>query len=113
MSNKFIVSLPIKEIVHFCRHWQIHELSIFGSALRDDFDARSDVDILVAFSETSEWGLFEHVQMQQELQVFLHRKVDLISKRGLMHSQNQLLREEILKTAQVLFTEREAAYVEG
>ena len=38
----------------FCRKWRIRELSIFGSALRDDFGAESDLDFLVSFEpETS------------------------------------------------------------
>jgi len=105
-------SLPMKEIARFCQRWQILELSLFGSVLREDFNPDSDVDMLVTFSDNSEWGLFDHVQMQQELQALLERKVDLISRRALAHTQNQLLREEILKTAKVIFTQREETYAE-
>ncbi len=31
----------------FCRGWKVAELALFGSALRDDFGPRSDVDVLV------------------------------------------------------------------
>lgn len=34
---------------------------------RDDFSAESDIDALVAFSSQSEWSLFDHFQMKQEL----------------------------------------------
>jgi predicted nucleotidyltransferase len=43
--------------------------------------------------------------MQQELQALLQRDVDLISKRALARSQNWLRRQEILNTAQILFSE--------
>lgn len=102
----------MKEIARFCKRWQILELSLFGSVLREDFNPDSDVDVLVTFSDNSEWGLFDHVQMQQELQALLERKVDLISRRALAHTQNQLLREEILKTTKVIFTQREETYAE-
>jgi len=46
--------------------------------------------------------------MQQELQALLQRNVDLISKRALARSQNRVRRQEILNTAQVLFSEQEA-----
>jgi len=102
----------MQDIARFCQRWQILELSLFGSVLREDFNPDSDVDVLVTFSDNSEWGLFDHVQMQQELQALLDRKVDLISRRALAHTQNQLLREEILKTTKVIFTQREETYAE-
>jgi len=97
----------MQDIDRFCQRWQILELSLFGSVLREDYNPDSDVDVLVTFSGNSDWGLFDHVQMQQELQALLDRKVDLISRRALAHTQNQLLRDEILKTAKVIFTQGE------
>ena len=41
----------------FCRKWQIRELSLFGSALRDDFRPDSDVDLLVVFDPQAPWDL--------------------------------------------------------
>ncbi len=104
MNNLFSV-IPRKEIAIFCKHWKIRELALFGSALRDDFRPDSDLDILVDFAPNADWGLLDHVQMQLELQNLLHRNVDLISKRALEQSANWMRREEILKTAQVLFPE--------
>lgn len=102
--NNFIATIPRDDIAKFCRRWKIQELALFGSALRDDFGPDSDVDILVTFAEDAEWGLFDHVQMQHDLQASLRRNVDLISKRAVERSQNWLRRQEILNTAQVLFS---------
>ena len=88
----------------FCRRWKIRELALFGSALRDDFGPHSDVDILVDFDTDADWSLLNHIQMQQELQTLLGRKVYLISRRALEHSGNWLLRREILSTAKVFFS---------
>jgi predicted nucleotidyltransferase len=112
MSN-FITTLPMDEIAKFCQRWKIQELALFGSALRDDFGPDSDLDILVTFAEGAEWGLFDHVQMQYELQMLLHRGVDLVSKRAVERSQNWLRRQEILNTAQVLFSAQEAVHATG
>jgi predicted nucleotidyltransferase len=109
MSN-FSSTLPITEVAKFCQRWKIQELALFGSALRDDFRSDSDVDLLVTFATDADWGLLDHVRMQQELQTLLRRDVDLITKRALERSRNWLRRREILKTAQVLFPERKAAY---
>ncbi|MBI4726817.1 nucleotidyltransferase family protein [candidate division TA06 bacterium] len=111
--NNFITSAPVAEIAQFCQRWLISKLALFGSVLRDDFGPESDVDILVAFSPGADWGLLDHVQMQQELQTILRRNVDLISARALERSRNWMLRDEILNTAETLFPQRKAAHVSG
>jgi len=108
-----MATIPGDEIAKFCRRWRIRELALFGSALRDDFGPDSDVDILVTFAEDAEWGLFDHVQMQHELQASLRRNVDLISKRAVERSPNWLRRQEILRTAQVFFSTEEAEHGTG
>jgi predicted nucleotidyltransferase len=108
--NTSITTVPDSEIARFCQRWHIRELALFGSALRGDFGPDSDVDVLVTFSPDAEWGLLDHVQMQQELQSLFHRKVDLISRRALERSRNWLLRREILNTAETLFPQRQVTY---
>lgn len=95
--------LPQASLQEFCDRWQIVELSLFGSILRDDFRPDSDIDILVAFAPTANWGLLEHVQMQHELEAILDRTVDLISKRAIERSSNWIRRQEILSTAQPIY----------
>ena len=74
--------------------WRIIEFAFFGSVLRDDFDAASDLDILVAFAPNADWSLLDHVQMEQELEALLGRKVDLLSRRSVERSHNWLRRRE-------------------
>jgi len=109
MSN-VVASIPKNKIAQFCKRWRVRELALFGSALRDDFDSNSDFDVLVTFTPDVNWGLLDHVQMQQELQGLLRRNVDLVSKRALEQSENWLRRKEILDTAHVLFSEEEAIH---
>lgn len=99
------IALPQQSIREFCQRWQIVELSVFGSVLRDDFRSDSDIDILVAFAPTANWGLLEHAQMQQELETMLGRAVDLISKRAIERSSNWIRRQEILSTAQTIYVQ--------
>jgi len=106
--NRLLATVPPSEIARFCRRWKIRELALFGSALRDDFGADSDLDFLVTFAADADWGLLEHVRMEQELRELLQRDVDLVSRRALERSQNWLRRREILSTAQTLFCEQEA-----
>jgi uncharacterized protein len=103
------VALPMRELAGFCRRWKISELTLFGSALREDFGPDSDLDILVTFAPDADWGLFDHVKMEQELQALLGRDVDLISRRAVERSENWIRRREILGTAQVVYSRPKVA----
>ncbi|KAF0109001.1 MAG: DNA polymerase beta domain-containing protein [Anaerolineaceae bacterium] len=102
-----------KKVAAFCKRWKVAEFALFGSAVRDDFSSKSDIDALVSFAPQSNWSLFDHIRMKQELKEIFGREVDLITRRALEQSHNALLRSEILNTARVLYSEREAANVEA
>ena len=107
------VNVSQQQLNEFCRRWNIQELAIFGSALRDDFGTDSDVDLLVTFMPGTTRGLLDHVRMERELADLLQRDVDLVSKRAVKQSHNWIRRREILDTAQVLYTAHEDAYASG
>ena len=92
---------------NFCTRWQIVELSLFGSILRDDFNADSDIDILVEFSPTAPWDLLDLIAMQQALEKIFNRKVDLIEKCTIETSHNWIRRKEILNTAKVIYSQNQ------
>jgi predicted nucleotidyltransferase len=94
------IPLPLQAIEAFCRKWQVGELSLFGSVLRDDFSSDSDIDVLVTFSPEARRSLFDLVEMQDELEALFRRKVDLVSRGGL---RNPFRRQEILSTRQILY----------
>ena len=106
MMIKQNLNLPKEQIVDFCRRWQITELAVFGSVLRDDFDPESDLDVLVTFASGADWSLLDHLRMEQELSELLGRKIDLLSKRAVEQSLNWIRRQEILSTAEVIYVSR-------
>ena len=95
--------LPQDEIADFCRRWQVIELALFGSALRDDFGPDSDIDVLVSFAPDAHWGLFALVQMQDELEAILGREVDLVSRQAVEQSENYIRRKAILSGLEVVY----------
>jgi uncharacterized protein len=97
------IDLPMDEIDAFCRRWQITELSVFGSVLRDDFRPDSDVDFLVTFAPEARWSLFDLVKMQEELEGLTGREVDLVEKASIERSHNWIRRREILGTADPIY----------
>ena len=100
--NKAKFTIPKAKLSEFCRRWNISELALFGSALREDFRPDSDVDLLVSFAPQAHITLFDMAQMQNELKDIFNREVDLVSKRGLENSRNYLRRKQILDSAQVI-----------
>jgi predicted nucleotidyltransferase len=90
-------------VAEFCRRWKIVELSLFGSALRDDFRPDSDIDLLVRFAVDAEWSLLDQARMERELENLLGRKVDLVSRAGIESSANWVRRQEILETSRPIY----------
>lgn len=97
-------------LIDFCRRWKITELSLFGSALGQEFSEGSDVDLLVTFAEDASWSLLNHVAMQRELEAILGRAVDLVSRRAVQNSANHLRRREILEHARAIYAAPETAH---
>jgi predicted nucleotidyltransferase len=93
---------PKEKIIAFCQRWQVTEFAIFGSALRDDFSALSDIDVLVSFADAAEITLLDLAQMQIELERLFNRPVDLVEKAAL---RNPYRRREILETARVMYAD--------
>jgi len=44
MTKRTNIEIPKEEIEGFCKRHHIRKLSLFGSALRDDFTPESDLD---------------------------------------------------------------------
>ncbi|HWY08297.1 MAG TPA: nucleotidyltransferase family protein [Candidatus Acidoferrales bacterium] len=87
------------EIAAICRRHHVRELSLFGSAVGPEFRPDSDVDLLVEFDSGVPVGLLQFGELQAELETLLHRRVDLVSKRGL----RPLVRERILEQLEPLY----------
>jgi len=69
--------IPKKQLAEFCKNNHITKLSLFGSAIRDDFGPNSDVDMLVEFGPEARFGLIGFAGLELELSEILGRKVDL------------------------------------
>ena len=94
------ITLPHKKIEEFCTKWKISEMALFGSVLSEEFHPDSDVDVLVSFRDDADWGLFEFVDMIDELGVVFGRKVDLVEKDSL---RNPFRRQAILADNEVIY----------
>lgn len=106
MKSSVHIDIPYMKIAEFCQKWKIREFSLFGSVLRRDFSAESDIDVLVTFEPEAKYGLFDIVHMQNELKRIFGREVDLLSRRGIETSRNYIRRKAILSSAEVIHAAR-------
>ena len=70
-------TLPVEAIRGYCLQRPIQRLSLFGSALRDDFTAASDLDLLVEYAPGVPVTLIDMAQQEIELGAIVGRRVDL------------------------------------
>ena len=96
------IKIPRQKLVDFCKRNHIRSLSLFGSALRDDFTHTSDIDLLVEFDPAHVPGFFALVQMEARLSsMFNGQKVDLRTPQDL----SRYFRDDVLAMAEALYVE--------
>ncbi len=98
------VTLPLDRIAELCQKYDVVELSVFGSLLRDDFGPESDIDFLVVFQD-DDYGpwMGKLLHMEEGLSALLGRKVDLVPKESIEQSENWIRRISILDSAQMIY----------
>jgi predicted nucleotidyltransferase len=84
-----------ERLAQFCRKHHIYRLAFFGSVLREDFCADSDVDVLVEFEPDHVPGL-AFFAIQEELSELLGYRVDLNTPKFL----SRYIREQVLREAE-------------
>jgi predicted nucleotidyltransferase len=97
------IDLPEETLKEICLKHKVKELSIFGSALRDDFNTNSDIDLLVTFDDSTQYSLFDIVRIKEEFEKFLERPVDLVNRKAIEMSKNIYRKKAILESAQVIY----------
>jgi predicted nucleotidyltransferase len=92
-----MVQFDPKRLAAICQRHDVRQLRVFGSAARGEVRPDSDIDLLVDFGSPK--GFFELLRLEDELQAFFGRRVDVMTEPGL----SPYLREPILASASVIF----------
>lgn len=90
-----MLTTTIAKVEEFCDKWNVIELALFGSILRENFRDDSDVDVLVTFDPAARPTLLMIVRMRQELEACFGRPVDLL-ERGGMSSAPAAMQQSVL-----------------
>jgi predicted nucleotidyltransferase len=93
-AKQLLSKIDIKE---FCDRHGVRSFSIFGSYARGEATSQSDLDVLVEFNHPV--SLLKHVEIQQELELELGVRVDVLTPAGLNH----LLKERILNSRKLIY----------
>jgi len=93
-------------LVKICTENKLKKLSFFGSVLRDDFGAESDIDLLAEFEDfESIPDIIEYMRLIEKFSNLFHgRKVSLITQFSLKGE----FGDTVLDTAEVVFEKRAA-----
>ena len=78
---------------------RIKSVALFGSHVRGTAGADSDIDVLIDFDPQAMIGLFEFIEIQEQLSEALGRKVDLLTPQAL----SKYFRDEVLKEAEPVY----------
>jgi predicted nucleotidyltransferase len=92
------VNFPMDRIADLCLRYGAAKLSLFGSILRSDFNASSDVDVLVEFRPETRIGLIGIANMEADLSEAVGRRVDLRTAGDL----SRYFRDDVVSKARLL-----------
>lgn len=92
------IHFPEDQIAALCARHGIARMSLFGSILTPDFDAESDVDVLVELRPGTRIGLFGFAGIALELETLIGREVDLRTPEDLSF----LFRDKVVRNARLL-----------
>ena len=98
--NKNGLNLTLDDVNRICEKYMISELSVFGSAIRDDFDDDSDVDILISFNENSNSTIDDILDLKDYFTNLFNRDVDIVESEGI---RNPIRKMNIMSTKEVLY----------
>jgi hypothetical protein len=101
MKKGIHIEIPKERIKEFCKSHHIRKLSLFSSALRDDFSPESDLGILVEFDPAYIPRFIRLAGMEIELSEILGRKVDMRTVQDI----SCYFRDEVLNSSKVQYVE--------
>ena len=91
-----------EKLVEVCQRNDVVFLAVFGSFVRGEQRAESDVDVAIEFDRNSEKSLFDLVRVEDELSRLFERKVDL----GIFSSLNPYIIDDVKKEMKIIYEKR-------
>ena len=99
MSETAEFRLPLEAIRAYCKQRPIKRLSLFGSALREDFGPDSDIDMLIEYAPEAKIDAYAILRQKADLSELIGRPVDL----GTPQTLSPYIRQEVIESAEPLY----------
>ena len=99
LANKGIY-VTHKDLEYIIFKYDVKEISVFGSSIRNDFTSESDVDFLIEFRNSEKISLFDILDIQDYLQNITKRNVDIVEPAALV---NPYRRKAIMNSRELLY----------
>jgi predicted nucleotidyltransferase len=94
VSYHSTIQEKLRQVKHqLSEKYHVNSIGLFGSIVRADFKPESDIDIMVDFSQPI--GI-EFIDLADDLEKLLGRKVDLVSKAGIRPQYYRAIEPETL-----------------
>ena len=91
-TRQDIFKILSRHLPQLKNEYGVEKIGVFGSVVRAEQTAESDIDILVEFSQAI--GMVKFLQLENNLQDLLDTKVDLVTKSALKkHIGRQIMHE--------------------
>ena len=99
---KKILTKNLEEIKVLCNTYNVKSLFAFGSVMTDKFSEHSDIDLLISFNPTSDYGEYadNYFDLVDKFEKLFHRNVDLVTNKSLS---NPYFIESLNKTKTLLY----------
>jgi predicted nucleotidyltransferase len=95
------ITTYLKEINNLCQQHKVKKLYVFGSALNNSFNEKSDVDLIVDFNILAvEEYVDNYFDFKFSLQDILKRPIDLLEEKAL---KNPYLKKTVLKDRELIY----------
>lgn len=93
-------------LVELCVNHKVGRLYVFGSALTNQFNDASDIDLLVQFSQVDLLEYFDnYMDFKEQLEILFGRPVDLVENQAV---KNPIFRRVIDREKQLIYERKSA-----
>jgi len=96
-----IIKDKLEELKKMCQDYDVKTMHVFGSACTENFNEKSDIDILISFKDISiEKYTDNYFDLHYKLEELFGRKIDLLTENSLS---NPYFIKSIEETKQLLY----------
>ena len=101
MNEMLLTHIPADEIREYCTRQPIRRLSVFGSAVRNELTAESDIDLLVEYLPDAGVSYFDMGRHVMALTEIIGREVDLCTPNSI----SRYFRQNVLESAVPIYAQ--------